>query len=453
MVVNAALLKGVNHMPIVSIIIGVALLLVLMMVFKLNAFIALILVALVVGILEGMSPIDAMASVQSGLGSTLGSLTMIIVFGAILGKLMTDSGGAQRIATTLIHTFGKKRVQFAAVLTASVTGIALFFETGVVVLIPLVFTIAAAAGVPILYVGMPVIAALITMHGFVPPHPGPTAVASVFDANIGETLIYGIIIAIPAIIIGGPLFTKLFKKEDLEVEIPKGLFNPKEFTEEEMPGFMTSILTSLMPVILIASQVIVEIFIPDSAVMPFFDFIGNPNVALLLSVLLAFFTFGLNRGRKMEEVMKSLAEAVSGIALILLIIAAGGAFKQVLIDSHIDQYISDIMTGSSLSPLILTWIIAAILRVAIGSATVAGMTAAGIVAPLIATTGVSPELMVLAAGAGSITFSHVNDAGFWIYKEYFNLTIGKTLKTWSVMVTIISLVGLAGVLILDVFVG
>lgn len=453
MVVNAALLKGVNHMPIVSIIIGVALLLVLMMVFKLNAFIALILVALVVGILEGMSPIDAMASVQSGLGSTLGSLTMIIVFGAILGKLMTDSGGAQRIATTLIHTFGKKRVQFAAVLTASVTGIALFFETGVVVLIPLVFTIAAAAGVPILYVGMPVIAALITMHGFVPPHPGPTAVASVFDANIGETLIYGIIIAIPAIIIGGPLFTKLFKKEDLEVEIPKGLFNLKEFTEEEMPGFMTSILTSLMPVILIASQVIVEIFIPDSAVMPFFDFIGNPNVALLLSVLLAFFTFGLNRGRKMEEVMKSLAEAVSGIALILLIIAAGGAFKQVLIDSHIDQYISDIMTGSSLSPLILTWIIAAILRVAIGSATVAGMTAAGIVAPLIATTGVSPELMVLAAGAGSITFSHVNDAGFWIYKEYFNLTIGKTLKTWSVMVTIISLVGLAGVLILDVFVG
>lgn len=440
-------------MPIVSVVIGVALLLVLMMVFKLNAFIALLIVALFVGILEGMSPIDAMASVQAGLGSTLGSLTMIIVFGAILGKLMTDSGGAQRIATTLISTFGKKRVQLAAVLTASVTGIALFFETGVVVLIPLVFTIAAAAGVPILYVGMPVIAALITMHGFVPPHPGPTAIASIFEANIGLTLIYGIIIAIPAIIISGPLFTKLFKKEYLEVEIPKGLFNPKEFTEEEMPGFATSIITSLMPVILIASQVIVEIAMPDSAVRPFFDFIGNPNVALLLSVLIAFFTFGLNRGRKMEEVMKSLAEAVSGIALILLIIAAGGAFKQVLIDSHIDQYISDIMTGSTMSPLILTWIIAAILRVAVGSATVAGMTAAGIAAPLIATTGVSPELLVLAAGAGSITFSHVNDAGFWIYKEYFNLTIGKTLKTWSVMVTIISIVGLAGVLILDMFVG
>lgn len=439
-------------MPIISICIGVALLLILMMVFNLNAFIALILVALVVGILEGMSPIEAIESVQGGLGDTLGSLTMIIIFGAILGKLMTDSGGAQRIATTLIHAFGKNRVQLAAVLTASVVGIALFFETGVVVLIPLVFTIAAAAGVPILYVGMPVIAALITMHGFVPPHPGPTAVASVFEANIGKTLILGVIIAIPAIIIGGPLFTKLFKKEDLEVDIPKGLFNPKEFSEEEMPGFATSILTSLMPVILIASQVIVEIFWSESAVMPFFDFIGNPNVALLLSVILAFFTFGLNRGKNMKEVMKSLTEAVSGIAMILLIIAAGGAFKQVLIDSHIDQYIADIMAGSTLSPLLLTWIIAAILRVAVGSATVAGLTAAGIAAPLVGATGVSPELMVLAAGAGSITFSHVNDAGFWIYKEYFNLSIGKTIKTWSVMVTILSLVGLAGVLILNMFI-
>ena len=439
-------------MPIVSVCVGVALLLLLMIVFKLNAFISLVLVALAVGILEGMSPLDAMASVQSGLGGTLGSLTMIIIFGAILGKLMTDSGGAQRIAMTLIKSFGKKRVQLAAVLTASVVGIALFFETGVVVLIPLVFTIATAAGVPVLYIGMPVIAALITMHGFVPPHPGPTAVASVFEANIGKTLIYGIIIAIPAIIIGGPLFTKLFKKEDLEVDIPKGLFNPKEFTEEEMPGFVTSLITSLMPVILIASQVIVHIAMPESAIMPFFDFIGNANVALLLSVILAFFTFGLNRGRKMKDVMQSVSEAVAGIAMILLIIAAGGAFKQVLIDSHIDQYIADIMADSTLSPLLLTWLIAAILRVAVGSATVAGMTAAGIAAPLVGMTGVSPELMVLAAGAGSITFSHVNDAGFWIYKEYFNLSIGKTLKTWSVMVTILSVVGLAGVLLINMFI-
>ncbi|MFZ7946264.1 MULTISPECIES: gluconate:H+ symporter [Bacillaceae] len=438
-------------MPIISVIIGVLLLLVLMMAFKLNAFVSLIIVALAVGILEGMSPLEAIKSIESGLGGTLGHLTMIIIFGAILGKLMTDSGGAQRIATTLIHAFGEKRVQLAAIVTAAVVGIALFFETGVVVLIPLVFTIATAARVPVLYIGMPVIAALITMHGFVPPHPGPTAVADVFGANIGKTLIWGIIIAIPAFILAGPVYTKFFKKESLEIEIPKGLFNPKEFKEEEMPKFGISIITALLPVILIALQAVVEIFAPNSAIKPVTDFIGNADVALLLSVLFAIFTFGLNLGKKMPEIMKSLSDAVSGIAMILLIIAAGGAFKQVLIDSHIDKYISDIMAGSTLSPLLLTWLIAAILRVSVGSATVAGMTAAGIAAPLVAATGTSPELMVLAAGAGSVTFSHVNDAGFWIYKEYFNLSIGKTIKTWSVMVTIISLVGLAGVLILDMF--
>ncbi|ETT88063.1 gluconate:H+ symporter [Viridibacillus sp. FSL R5-0477] len=439
-------------MPIVSICVGVALLLLLMVVFKLNAFISLIIVSLLVGILEGMSPIDAMTSIENGLGSTLGHLAMVIIFGGILGKLMTDSGGAQRIAMTLIKVFGEKRVQLAAVLTASIVGIALFFETGVVVLIPLVFTIAAAAGVPVLYIGMPVIAALITMHGFVPPHPGPTAIADVFGANIGKMLIYGIIIAIPAIILAGPVFTKLFKKESLETTIPKELFNPKHFEEHEMPGFGTSIFTAIIPVILIATKAFVEIFMPGSPIMPATNFIGNPSVALLISVIIAIFTFGISRGKKMPEIMNSVSESVSGIAMILLIIGAGGAFKQVLIDSHIDQYISDIMAGSTLSPLLLTWLIAALLRVAVGSATVAGMTAAGIAAPLVSAAGISPELMALAAGAGSITFSHVNDAGFWIYKEYFNLSIGQTIKTWSVMVTIISLVGLAGVLLINMFI-
>lgn len=439
-------------MPIISVTIGVVILLVLMMVCKLNAFLSLIIVSLAVALLEGMTPTEAIGSIESGLGGTLGHLTMIIIFGGILGKLMTDSGGAQRIATTMISAFGEKRTQLAAVFTAAIVGIALFFETGVVVLIPLVFTIAIAARVPVLYLGMPVIAALITMHGFVPPHPGPTAVANVFEANIGLTMILGIIIAIPAFLLAGPLYTKFFKKEFLEIEIPKGLFNPKEFKEEELPKFGISLFTALLPVILIALQTIVQLAAPNSALASITDFIGNANVALLISVIVAIFTFGLNLGKKMPEVMQSLSESVSGIGMILLIIAGGGAFKQVLVDSHIDQYISDLMSGSSLSPLLLTWLIAAILRIAVGSATVAGMTAAGIAAPLVAATGVSPELMVLAAGAGSVTFSHVNDAGFWIYKEYFNLSIGKTIKTWSVMVTIISLVGLAGVLIMDIFI-
>ncbi|MGG4382832.1 gluconate:H+ symporter (plasmid) [Priestia megaterium] len=436
-------------MPIVFICIGVVLLLLLMVVFKLNAFISLVIVGLLVGIMEGMSPNEAMASITSGLGGTLGSLTLVLGFGGMLGKLMADSGGAQRIAVTLIKAFGKKRVQLAAVLTAFIVGIALFFETGVVVLIPLVFTIAAEASVPILYIGMPVVAALITMHGFVPPHPGPTAVAGIYNANLGKTLLYGIIIAIPAVIISGPLYTKLFKKEDLEVEIPKGLFNPKHFTEEEMPGFGISVFTALIPVILIAFQAIVEIVMPNSALVPTAQFLGNPGIALLIAVIVAIYTFGLNRGKKMPELMNSITQSVSSIAMILLIIGGGGAFKQVLIDSHVDKYVAGLMEGSTMSPLILAWLIAAILRVVLGSATVAGLTAAGIAAPLVAATHVSPELMVLATGAGSMTFSHVNDAGFWIYKEFFNLTIGKTIKTWSVMVTIASLVGLAGVLIIN----
>lgn len=438
-------------MPIVSIIIGVVLLLILMMGLKLNAFISLIIASLVVGIFEGMSPAEAMTSVQNGLGSSLGSLTMVIIFGAVLGKLMTDSGGAQRIATSMLNTFGQKRVQLAAVVTASVVGIALFFETGVVVLVPLVFTIAVAAGVPILYIGIPVTTALITMHGFVPPHPGPTAIAEVFEASIGQTVIWGVIIAIPAIIIAGPLFTKLFKKEDLEVEIPKGLFNPKKFEEHEMPGFAASLLTAILPVLLIAIKSIVELAAPNSAIRPFTDFVGTASTALLISVIVAMFTFGISRGKSMKEIMNSFAEAVAGIALILLIIAGGGAFKQVLIDSGIDQYIASLMEGSSLSPILLVWVIGAVLRVALGSATVAGMTAAGIAAPLVATTGVSPELMTLAAGAGSVGFSHVNDAGFWIYKEYFNLSMGKTFKTWTVLTSIVSIIGLIGVLILDMF--
>ncbi|MGW9019084.1 gluconate:H+ symporter, partial [Priestia megaterium] len=421
-------------MPIVFICIGVVLLLLLMVVFKLNAFISLVIVGLLVGIMEGMSPNEAITSITSGLGGTLGSLVLVLGFGGMLGKLMADSGGAQRIAVTLINTFGKKRVQLAAVLTAFIVGIALFFETGVVVLIPLVFTIAAEASVPILYIGMPVVAALITMHGFVPPHPGPTAVAGIYDANLGKTLLYGIIIAIPAVIISGPLYTKLFKREDLEVEIPKGLFNPKHFTEEEMPGFGISVFTALIPVILIAFQAIVEIVMPNSALVPTAQFLGNPGIALLIAVIVAIYTFGLNRGKKMSEVMESITQSVSSIAMILLIIGGGGAFKQVLIDSHVDKYVAGLMEGSTMSPLILAWLIAAILRVVLGSATVAGLTAAGIAAPLVAATHVSPELMVLATGAGSMTFSHVNDAGFWIYKEFFNLTIGKTIKTWSVMV-------------------
>lgn len=438
-------------MPIVIICIGVALLLLLITVFRLNAFISLIIVSILVGIMEGMAPLEALESVKDGLGATLGDLALVLGFGTMLGKLMADSGGAQRIADTLIAKFGENRVQLATVITAFVVGIALFYETGFIVLIPLVFTVAISAGLPVLYIGMPVVAALITVHGFVPPHPGPTAVAVIFHANIGKMLLVGILTAIPAVLIGGVLYTKMFKKENLQCDIPKELFNPKKLTDKEMPGFGVSVFTSLIPVILMFIHAFVEIFFPKSPLLHYIGFIGDPAIALLIAVLLGIFTFGLHKGKTMDSVMKTITESITSIAMILLIIGGGGAFKQILIDSKVDQYIAHLMEGTNLSPLLLTWLIAAILRVSLGSATVAGLTAAGIAAPLVNVSGVSPELMASAAGAGSITFSHVNDAGFWIYKEYFNLSIGQTIKTWSVMVTIISLVGLGCVLLLNVF--
>ncbi|MGH4123724.1 MAG: gluconate:H+ symporter [Clostridium sp.] len=438
-------------MPLLIVALGVVLLLVLMIAFKLNGFLSLIIVALSVGILEGMPLPTVVASITKGVGGTLGTLALVLGFGAMLGKLMADSGGAQRIALTLIDKFGKKRIQLAVVITGFIVGMALFYEIGFVLLIPLVFTIAAAADIPLLYIGVPMAAALSATHGFLPPHPGPTAIAAIYKADLGKTLLYGIVVAIPAVILAGPVLTKFLKH--MEHDIPKDLFNPKIFTDKEMPGFGISVFTALVPVILMAVRAIATIVLPKtSPILNYTTFLGDPVIALLLAVLLAIFTFGLNRGKKMPEVMKTVTESIAAIAMILLIIGGGGAFKQVLVDSGVADYVALIMKGSSMSPLVLAWLIAAILRVALGSATVAGLTAAGIVGPLIVATGASPELMVLATGAGSLIFSHVNDPGFWMFKEYFNLSIPETLKSWTVLETIISVVGLVMVLLLNMIV-
>ena len=439
-------------MPIVYVGIGIAIMILLMVVLKVNAFISLIITSLLVGIMEGLPPVQAIASVENGLGSTLGKMTMVICFGVMLGKLLTDSGAAQRISTTMINLFGRKRVQLAAVATAFILGIVLLFDTGIIVLLPLILTIAAEAEVPILYVGMPVMAALMTIHGLVPPHPMPTAIANIYHANLGVTMFYGFIIAIPAIVVSGLLYTRCFKKKDLEVEMPKERFTHRHFEEAEMPGFGISIFTAVIPVILIGVPTIFNFIVPKSPLTPLMKFIGEPNVALLVSVIVAVFTFGLARGKKMDEIMKTLAESTRGIIMILLVIGGGGAFGRVLADSHVDKYFVQLMQGTSLSPLIFAWLFSAILRAIIGSATVAGLTAAGILAPVVAMGQVSPELMVLATGSGSIAFSNVSDSGFWIAKEFFNLSVGKTFKTWTAVVTIAGLVGLMGVLVLNIFV-
>ncbi|MBU2948648.1 gluconate:H+ symporter [Zobellia uliginosa] len=438
-------------MPLVIVIAGIFVLFILIARFKLNAFIAFIIVSLLVGVAEGMDFETVTKSIQSGIGNTLGYLILILGLGAMLGKLVADSGAAQRITTQMVEKFGKRHIQWAVVLTGFIVGIPMFYTVGFVILIPLVFTVAAATGLPLIYVGLPMLASLSVTHGYLPPHPAPTGIAVIFNADIGKTLLYGILVAIPAIIVAGPLLSRSIK--NVEATPLKEFLNPRILTDDEMPSTATSILTALLPVILIGFASIMGLILPDeNEVRKATDILGNPVMAMLISVLVAIYTLGLARGKKMKDVMDSVASAVSGITMVLLIIAGAGALKQVLIDSGVSDYIGEMLKGSTVSPLILAWLIATVIRVCVGSATVAGLTAAGIVLPLIANTDVSPELMVLAIGSGSLMLSHVNDSGFWLYKEYFNLSVKDTLKTWTVMETTVGVMGLIGVLILDIFI-
>jgi Gnt-I system high-affinity gluconate transporter/Gnt-II system L-idonate transporter len=337
------------------------------------------------------------------------------------------------------------------VLTGFVVGIPLFYNAGFVILVPIVFTLAASTGLPLVYVGIPMAASLSVTHGFLPPHPGPTAIAVIFKADIGLTLVYGIILAIPTIILAGPIFASFLKK--IKADPPKGLFVVKEYKEEQMPGYAISLFTALVPVILMAAASLINVFLPEgSSAKPVFSFIGDPVIALLVSVLVAIFTLGIKRGKTMPEVMQVITNAITGIAMILLIIGGGGALKQVLVDSGVGKYIAAVGSSYQFSPLVLAWSISALLRVCLGSATVAGLTAAGIVLPVISSTGANPELMVIATGAGSLMLSHVNDPGFWMFKEYFGLNLQQTFSSWTLMETIVSVMGLLGVLFLDIFV-
>lgn len=438
-------------MPLIILAIGIVLLFILIIRVKLNSFLSLILVCLFVGVAEGLPLLKVIDSIEKGAGGTLGHLALVIGFGAMLGKLMSDSGGAQRIATTLIDKFGRRYVKWAVCITGFVVGIALFYEVGFVLMIPLIFSIAVSANVPLLEVGIPMAAALCVTHGFLPPHPGPTAIAVLYNADIGLTLIYGILLAIPTVVVAGPMFYNTMK--DLNPQVPEGLCSQKVFTEEEMPGFAISLFTALIPVFLMAMASIFNMMLPkDHSLNVLFGFLGNADMALLIAVIVALFTFGFNRGKKMPELMESVEQSVKTIAMILLVVGGGGAFKQVLLDSGVGKYIVELMAGSQLSPLILAWVIASVLRITVGSATVAALTTGGIMAPLIAVTHVSPELMVLATGAGSLIGGPPNDPGFWMFKEFFNLSMRETIRSWCVMCTAVAVMGLIGVLAISSFI-
>ena len=438
-------------MPLLIVILGILLLFVLIAKFKLNAFISFIIVCVFVGVFQGMELDRIVEAIQIGMGNTLGFLVMILGLGAMLGKLVSDSGAAQRITSKLVSSFGIKYIQWAVVVAGFIVGIPMFYSVGFVILIPLVFTIAASTGLPLIYVGLPMLASLSVTHGFLPPHPAPTAIAGMFNADIGKTLLYGIIIAIPTIIVAGPLFTRTIK--NIKATPLKEFYNPIVLKEEEMPAMGISLFTTLLPIILILCSTLFTLFVAGEFLLKeVIVFIGNPVIAMLISVLVAIYALGISRGKKMPELMSSVSSSVSSITMILLIIAGAGALKQILVASGVSDYIGALLNGSSISPLILAWFIATVIRVCVGSATVAGLTAAGIALPLIQNTGVSPELMVLAIGSGSLMLSHVNDGGFWMFKEYFNLTVKETLSTWTVMETTVGIMGLIGVLILNIFI-
>ena len=438
-------------MPLLIVSLGLLFLFFLIVICRLNAFIAFIIVAIGIGIGQGM-PLGALvSSVEKGIGNTLGFLVMILGLGAMLGKLVAESGAAQQITNGLIRIFGVKNTKAAVMLTGFIVGVTMFYSVGFVILVPLVFTVASATGLSLIGVGLPMLAALSVTHGFLPPHPAPSALSVMFDADIGKTLLYGITLAIPAILISGPLLTRFLPK--VEAKPLKEFMASKTFDVSELPSLTNSLLTALLPVLLIGFATIISSLLNvNSTLYDLVNFIGNPVIALLLTLLIGTYTLGVARGKSMDDIMKIYATAASGITMVLLIISGAGALKQILIDSGVSQYIGGLLQITSLSPLLIGWIIATLIRFSVGSATVAGLTTAGIVLPLVQTTDVSPELMVLAIGSGSLMLSHVNDSGFWLFKEYFNLSVKETLSTWTVMETSIGISGLLGVLFLNQFI-
>lgn len=438
--------------PIILLILGMALLLFLIAGARLNAFMALFITALFIGLTNGMQPAACIAAMSKGVGDILGSVIAVLGFGVMLGSILTETGATRQISNRLLQVFGSRNAKLAVGATSFSVGLALFYNAGFVVLIPLVFTIALETKTSLIYLAIAMAAPLSVTHGFLPPHPGPTAIASIFKADIGLTLLYGLCISVPVLSLAGWWFPERVKK--IITKPPAGLFTQQTGEAATTPGFAVSLFIALVPVILLAvSTLVLQLYSPSQGpLQQFLLFIGDPGMSLLIAVLLAIIFLGAFRGVKVSRLMEQSGNAVSAIAAIILITAAGGALKQVLIASGTAEAITAYFKDSTLPPLLLGWIVATVLRIAIGSATVAGLTAAGIVQPLVVAMHVNPQLMVLSIGAGSLMCSHVNDTGFWMFKEYLGLSLKDTFKSWTLMESVIGIAGLGGVLLLDLFV-
>lgn len=414
---------------------------------KVNTLLAFLISSIFGAILLGIPVNKIPATIENGLGSMLGSLALIVVLGAMFGKLVSESGAAQKIADVLMKVFGTKYIQWALMFTGFIVGIPLFYNVGFVLLVPLIFSVAHQYKLPVVYIGLPLLAALSVTHGYLPPHPSPTALVPMLGANMGKTLILGMIVAIPSMIIAGPLFAKTLRKIPSH---PLDTFTPAVLPVEKLPGTFNSFFTPLLPVLMIAGS----IFFPQLAsgnehLKSIFVFFANPIIVMLIALIYATFSLGIKQSISIKKIMSFYSEAIKDISIIIMIVGGAGILKQVFTDSGVDNNIATMLIGLKINPLLLGWLIAMVIRVAVGSATVAGLTAAGIVAPLVLATGVNPNLMVLSIGAGSLMLSHVNDSGFWMFKEYFNLSLKDTLRSWSLMESIVGVVGIIIILVLN----
>ncbi len=431
-------------MELVYVGISIVLLVLLISWGKIQPFLAFLVASSVAAVLLGL-PADKIPGVlENGIGKLLGGLLGIVCIGAMFGKLVANSGAAQKIAMVLMRLFGEKHVTWAMMFTGFLVGIPLFYNVGFVLLVPLVFSVVQQTKVPPIYVGIPMFASLSVTHGFLPPHPAPTAMLPMFGADIATTLWYGLIVALPAMIIAGPIFAKLFRRVKSN---PITLFVAPLRPEHELPSAFNCFASALLPVALIACSMAVPLApVEWHSTLKFWT---NPLIVMILSLGVATWSLGVSRGMKIGPLMDDYGNSVKDIAVILLIIAGAGTLKEVFTATEVDKQISAALVGIPIDPLLLGWLIAGIIRVSLGSATVAGMTAAGLMAPVVAAADVDPNLMVLAIGAGSLMFSHVNDSGFWMAKEYFNLSLKDTLKSWTLMEGIVGVVGIAGVLVLE----
>lgn len=433
-------------MTILGVVFAVALLIALIAVLRVQPFVAFIITSLVAALVLGL-PIEKIpGTIERGIGDMLGSLSIVICLGAMFGKLIADSGAAQRIAEALMHLFGPSRVPLAMALTGFIVGIPLFYNVGFVLMVPLVFSVVYRSKLPPMLVGIPMLSGLSIAHGFLPPHPSPTALVAQFGADMGKTLMYGCLISVPTLLIAGPLFARSLKS------IAVGsldLFKPTTLTEDQLPGTFNSFACALLPVVLISGATLLSYGSFDSSTRTLINFLGNPMLVMLVSLLVGSMTLGVSRGRKLWQLMESYGHAIRDIAGILLIIGGAGALKQVFVDSGVNTEMGNLLGSAPIHPLVLGWLVAFAIRIALGSATVAGLTAAGIVAPLIEISGVDANLMVLAVGAGSLMCSHVNDSAFWMFKEYFQVSLRDTFRSWTMMETLVGSLGLVFVLLLN----